>query len=60
VFRGQDFANEQSGGAASAAIGAEGGNVGLVDGSVGWKAIRQMRVYSGSLKWGDGGCHAAW
>jgi type II secretory pathway pseudopilin PulG len=60
VFRGQDFANPEHGGLSSAAIGAQGGNVGLVDGSVAWKPIRQMRVYSGSLKWGDGGCHAAW
>jgi hypothetical protein len=60
VFRGQDFGNTGSGGLASAAIGADGGNVGLVDGSAAWRPIRQMRVYSGSSKWGDGGCHAAW
>lgn len=60
VLRGNDFSNESADGLASAAIGAEGGNIGLVDGSVRWKAIRHMNVYSGSQKWGDGGCHAAW
>jgi hypothetical protein len=60
VFRGKDFANEHAAGLASAAIGAQGGNIGLVDGSVAWKAIKQMKVYSGSLKWGEAGCHAAW
>lgn len=60
IFRGQDFGNAEQGGVSSAAIGAQGGNVGLVDGSVAWKPINQMRVYSGSLRWGDGGCHAAW
>ena len=60
VCRSQDFANEQAAGLASAAIGAEGGNVGLVDGSVAWKPIKQMKVYSGSLKWAEAGCHAAW
>lgn len=60
VLRGKDFANEQAEGLASAAIGAEGGNVGLVDGSVNWKSIRRMKVYSGSLKWAEAGCYAAW
>jgi hypothetical protein len=60
VLRGRDLANEQVGGLTSADIGAQGGNVGLADGSVAWKPIRQMKIYSGSLKWGDGGCHAAW
>ena len=52
ILRGKDFANEQFEGAASEAIGAEGGNVGLVDGSVSWKSIKQMKVYSGSSRWG--------
>ena len=44
----------------SALIGAMGGNVGLLDGSVSWRNIRQMEVYQGSLGWGDGGCIALW
>ncbi len=44
----------------SALIGAMGGNVGLLDGSVSWKKIGQMRVYQGSLGWGDSGCIAMW
>jgi hypothetical protein len=40
-------------------IGASGGNVGLLDGSVAWKSIRQMRNFEGSRPSGDG-CLAAW
>ncbi len=60
VFRGRDFGNTEQGGISSAALGAQGGNVGRVDGSVTWKPINQMHVYAGSLRWGDGGCHAMW
>jgi type II secretory pathway pseudopilin PulG len=61
VYRGAyDFANEAASGLPSAAVGGEGGNVGLVDGSVTWKGMKQMQIYSGSLKWGESGCHAAW
>jgi hypothetical protein len=45
-------------GATSADVGAAGGNIGLLDGSVSWKNINQMRVYRGSQMWGDGGCWA--
>jgi prepilin-type N-terminal cleavage/methylation domain-containing protein len=44
----------------SATIGAVGGNVGLLDGSVAWKKIQAMQVYSGSQRWGDQGCIAMW
>jgi prepilin-type N-terminal cleavage/methylation domain-containing protein len=44
----------------SAAIGAMGGNVGLLDGSISWRKISQMHVYQGSLGMGDGGCIAMW
>jgi len=44
----------------SALIGAMGGNVALLDGSVSWRNIKQMQVYQGSLGWGDGGCIAMW
>jgi hypothetical protein len=43
-----------------ASIGAKGGNVGLLDGSVAWKDIRQMRSYRGSQLWGDAGCFGLW
>jgi hypothetical protein len=44
----------------SSDIGAAGGNCGLLDGSVLWKNIRQMRVYRGSQQWADDGCVAMW
>jgi hypothetical protein len=47
-------------GQSSSKIGARGGNVGLLDGSVSWRKISQMEVYQGSLGWGDGGCIAMW
>jgi prepilin-type N-terminal cleavage/methylation domain-containing protein len=44
----------------SAAIGGLGGNIGLLDGSVTWKPIRQMRTYRGSEIWNNTGCWAMW
>jgi prepilin-type N-terminal cleavage/methylation domain-containing protein len=44
----------------SAKIGAMGGNVGLLDGSVSWRKINRMQVYQGSLGWDDLGCIAMW
>ena len=41
-------------------IGAKGGNVGLLDGSVAWKSIRQMRAYRGSQMWDADGCFGLW
>ncbi|HWY75162.1 MAG TPA: hypothetical protein VN281_06075 [Verrucomicrobiae bacterium] len=41
-------------------IGAAGGNIGLLDGSVAWKSIRQMQNFDGSRFWGYSGCLAAW
>jgi prepilin-type N-terminal cleavage/methylation domain-containing protein len=52
--------NPDAGGATSADIGAAGGNVGLVDGSVSWRKIKQMNIYRGSQQWGDNGCWAMW
>ncbi|MEI6355755.1 MAG: hypothetical protein WCP53_01485 [Verrucomicrobiota bacterium] len=40
--------------------GAKGGNVGLLDGSVIWKGIQQMRRYRGSQIWGADGCYGYW
>ncbi len=41
-------------------IGASGGNVGRLDGSVNWKNINQMRVYRSSKEWGDEGAFGMW
>lgn len=41
-------------------IGATGGNIGLLDGSVSWKNIGQMQTYRGSQQWEDDGCKAMW
>jgi prepilin-type N-terminal cleavage/methylation domain-containing protein len=37
-----DFSNGDANGAAPAALGASGGNVGSLDGSVGWRALKNM------------------
>ena len=50
----------ESGGATAAAIGAAGGNICLVDGSVSWRKVSQMKIYRGSQQWGDSGCWAMW
>ena len=47
-------------GASPREIGAVGGNVGLLDGSVNWKPIAQMKQYQGSHLWGTDGCLAQW
>jgi prepilin-type N-terminal cleavage/methylation domain-containing protein len=43
-----------------AAIGARGGNVGLLDGSVSWRSIAHMRAYRGSQLWEDSGSFGLW
>lgn len=60
ILRDGDFSNPSADGASSAAIGAVGGNVGLLDGSVSWKPIGDMKPYRGSRLWGSGGCFAVW
>jgi prepilin-type N-terminal cleavage/methylation domain-containing protein len=55
-----DESNTGASGATSAEIGAVGGNVGLLDGSVAWRKIQVMRVYAGSQQWGNAGCWAMW
>jgi prepilin-type N-terminal cleavage/methylation domain-containing protein len=60
VRKGIDPANVSGGGMSSAAIGAAGGNIGLLDGSVAWKKIQQMEIYRGSQQWTDDGCWAMW
>jgi prepilin-type N-terminal cleavage/methylation domain-containing protein len=41
-------------------LGAKGGNVGLLDGSVAWKRFDTMKLYSGSQIWGIQGCFGYW
>ena len=60
VLREGDFSNPSADGASSQSIGATGGHVGLLDGSVAWKPIAQMHPYRGSREWGTGGCFAVW
>jgi hypothetical protein len=62
VLAGTDASNQgqAAGGRSSADIGAAGGNIGLLDGSVSWKKIQQMQIYCGSQQWGDDGCIAMW
>jgi hypothetical protein len=60
ILIGGDYSNLNAGGANSADVGAAGGNIGLLDGSVSWKNVSQMHIYRGSQMWGDGGCWAMW
>ena len=60
ILRDNDYSNERAAGAPPAAIGAAGGNVGLLDGSVSWKKISQMKQYRGSRFWDNDGCLALW
>ncbi len=41
-------------------IGAQGGNVGLLDGSVRWKPMQQMRPYRASQMWELDGAFGVW
>jgi prepilin-type N-terminal cleavage/methylation domain-containing protein len=47
-------------GASSEQIGAVGGHVGCLDGSVSWKHIKDMKIYRGSRLWDESGCFTAW
>jgi prepilin-type N-terminal cleavage/methylation domain-containing protein len=60
IRTGSDFTNPEAGGKTSADIGGTGGHVGLLDGSVSWKSIRNMQTYRGSQKWSADGCWAMW
>jgi prepilin-type N-terminal cleavage/methylation domain-containing protein len=55
-----DASNPNAGGITPPELGAVGGNVGLLDGSVSWKPISQMRTYRGSQLWDNSGCWAMW
>jgi prepilin-type N-terminal cleavage/methylation domain-containing protein len=54
------YANQGAGGATPREIGATGGHLGLLDGSVSWKPIELMSDYQGSRLWGADGCFALW
>ncbi len=41
-------------------IGARGGNVGLLDGSVAWRDISRMNTYPASQLWGESGAFGLW
>jgi hypothetical protein len=41
-------------------IGARGGNVGLLSGSVSWKEIARMKIYRSSQIWGNDGSFGLW
>jgi prepilin-type N-terminal cleavage/methylation domain-containing protein len=60
ILRAGDFSNSGANGASPKDIGAVGGNAGLLDGSVNWKPISQMKQYQGSHLWGTDGCLAQW
>jgi prepilin-type N-terminal cleavage/methylation domain-containing protein len=55
-----DFSNTDANGAASATLGAVGGDVGNLDGSVAWRAIKAMSLRRGSQQYGTDGCWAMW
>jgi hypothetical protein len=60
VLRECDAAQPRVNGAAAVVIGAAGGNVGLLDGSVSWIKIQRMRIHRGSQQYGNNGCWAMW
>jgi prepilin-type N-terminal cleavage/methylation domain-containing protein len=60
IMEGLDASNAGANGATPADIGAVGGNIGLLDGSVEWRKIKLMQTYRGSQQWGDMGCWAMW
>lgn len=41
-------------------VGAQGGNVGTLDGSVAWKDIRHMKLYRSSQLWESDGAFGYW
>jgi prepilin-type N-terminal cleavage/methylation domain-containing protein len=43
-----------------ASIGGQGGNIGLLNGSVSWRPISKMRVYKASNLWDTSGAYGYW
>jgi hypothetical protein len=60
VQDGGDFSNQSANGAASADLGATGGNIGAMDGSTLWLPIKKMKLRRGSQQFGVDGCWAMW
>ena len=60
ILRDGDFSNGGAQGTSPKQIGAVGGNVGLVDGSVNWKPIAQMKQYRGWSSQLEDECWALW
>jgi len=60
VQAGGDFSNETAEGASSENLGATGGNIGSLDGSITWRGIKKMKLRRGSQQWGPDGCWAMW
>jgi prepilin-type N-terminal cleavage/methylation domain-containing protein len=60
IIRDGEQGDAEEAGMTSRDLGAQGGNLAKLDGSVGWKPIDQMKNYRGSRLWGSGGCFAAW
>ncbi len=54
------YGDIDAGGIPSAAIGAAGGSIGLLGGSVSWKHMAEMKIYRGSRSYGTTGCFTAW
>lgn len=55
-----DYMEPGTGGSTSEQIGADGGNIGMLDGSAHWKDIADMKIYRGSLGYGTDGCFSSW
>jgi type II secretory pathway pseudopilin PulG len=60
ILEGRNSTNSSQGGVPSQQIGAEGGNVGMLDGSVSWKKISDMKIYRSSRDYDADGCFSAW
>ena len=57
---GSILVNNYANGSTSLDIGAKGGNIGLMDGSVSWKDVKQMKIYRGSKLWDEDGAFTIW
>ena len=55
-----DYSNPGAGGLSAVSLGATGGNVGSMDGSITWVPIKQMKVRRGSQQYDTDGCWALW
>ena len=61
IFKGREYYDDKNAHTHTAReIGAAGGNVALLQGSVEWRKISAMRVYRGSQLWDESGCFAMW